>query len=141
MRPLSSWKKIFIRVAPYASEFGAVVFTASAIFGLLAIAGEFLEPGFAINHVSPKGMFAVLAFSGCLALVPGRPASAASRPSGALYTLLSAAAVVGSTAASWYYFGPLPEARLWLTAATMVTVGAVLWCAARRPVTDTDRKY
>jgi len=132
MRPLSFWKKTLVRAAPYVSEFGAVAFTATAIFGLLAIAGEFLEPGFVINYVSPKVMFAALALSGCLALVPGRPASAPSRRPRALFLLLALAVVVGSAAASWYYFGPLPEARPWLTSAATVTAGAVLWSAARR---------
>jgi len=140
MRPLAFGKKIFFRAAPYVSEFGAVVFTATAIFGLLAAAGEFLEPGFAINYISPKAMFAVLAFSGCLALVPDRSASSASRSSGNHFLPLAVAVVVGSAAAAWYYFGPLPEARPWLTSAATVTVGAVLWCAARRLGPDFERK-
>ncbi|MFA6604156.1 MAG: hypothetical protein WCT10_04990 [Patescibacteria group bacterium] len=132
---LSVWHKKIVPAAPYLSEFGAVVFTAAAIFGFLAAVGEFLEPGFAINYVSPKGLLAVLAASGGLALVPGRPVRIPNRAADLRRLLLAAVIIIGSAAAAWYYFGSLPQSRIWLMAATAVTVGAVLRCAASRPGT------
>ena len=110
----------------YVAELGLAGFLAVFWLGAVLAVAELSFPGFAANYISPGAIFAALLLTGGLALAAPQSETRTRRQRLA-YAAAGALAVVGAFSAAWYYFGPVPDARLWLSVASAAVVaGAFL---------------
>ncbi len=123
---LREWRELEGWLRPLLAELGAVAFTAAGVFAVIAAAAEFLQPGFVVNFISPRSIVAVLAASGGLALL-GAERRGDSRRRRPVYAAAGGLAVFSSFWAAWYYFQPVPEARIQLALAAAAVVAAAFW--------------
>lgn len=103
------------------AEAGSVFFVATLWLAAVLASAEMLVPGFAANYVPPGAMLAALAVTGGLSLAA--PAPKRTLRQRAAYALAGAAASLAAFSAAWYYFGSVPDVRLWLSATAAVIVG------------------
>jgi FtsH-binding integral membrane protein len=130
------WDDLRSALAPYIAELGAVAFVAAGFFAVTVAVIEFLQPGFAVNFVSPRTVLAVVVLSAGLSLARKYPASERSRRQKTAYSIVGLLAAVLSFWAAWYYFQSVPEMRSALSWASALTVGFLFWASACRSDTD-----
>ncbi len=121
-------------VLPYVADAGTVAFVAAAGFALTVAAAEFFSPGLVASAVAPQAVVVLLLATGALSLVDVSP-KPRSRRQQALFAAAGLAAAVFAFWASWYYFGPVPEAR-WRLSAFIAGVVGLLFAGASAPLPE-----
>jgi len=119
------------RLLPPVAELGAVAFTATAFFAVIAAVAEFFQPGFVVNYVSPRAIAAAAVLSGALSLLGRRAPEARSRRQRLTYAAVGVLAVFSSFGAAWYYFQSVPEVRTRLSLVAALIIAALFWLSGR----------
>jgi hypothetical protein len=110
---------------PYVTDAASVVFVATCVLILAAVAGEARSPGLAASMLSPQLLLGIAVVAGLISLVgePRVPSVSLSARIGYMATGCIVTATIASVV--WGYFAPFESVRLALTVASAVTAASI----------------